>query len=87
MFKEAKVYIDYKEENLLVSNLGVVPSLLALCIAHWFTSLSAMAKYDEPGLNYGFEILCFIAIRFSFIPLCCAHESPQRTKQYRPQIE
>ena len=22
-----------------------------ICIAHWFTSLSTLARYDEPGLN------------------------------------
>ena len=33
-------------------SLGVVPSLFALCIAHWFTSLSTLARCDEPGLNF-----------------------------------
>ena len=33
------------------SSLGVVPSLFALCIAHWFTSLSTLARCDKPGLN------------------------------------
>ena len=32
-----------------------MPLLFALCIAHWFTSLSTLARYNEPGLNFGFE--------------------------------
>ena len=33
-----------------------MPSLFALCIAHWFTSLSTLARYDEPGLNLALRI-------------------------------
>ena len=28
-----------------------------MCIAHWFTSLSTLARYDEPGLNLALRIL------------------------------
>ena len=41
---------------LVEHSLGVVPSLFALCIAHWFTSLSTLARYDEPGLNLALRI-------------------------------
>ena len=54
--------------------LHIIPWYI-LCIAHWFTSLSTLARYDEPGLNLAFRILFFIAIRFGLIPLCCADES------------
>ena len=27
-----------------------------ICIAHWFTSLSTLARYDEPGLNLALRI-------------------------------
>ena len=27
-----------------------------MCIAHWFTSLSTLARYDEPGLNLALRI-------------------------------
>ena len=58
-----------------------MPLLFALCIAHWFTSLSTLARYNEPGLNVGFEIfLFFIAIRSGLIPLCCADESTKDEK-------
>ena len=35
---------------LIEHSLGVVPSLFALCIAHWFTSLSTLARYAETRL-------------------------------------
>ena len=45
--------------------------------APWFTRLSTLAGYDEPGLNLALRILnlFFIAIRLGLIPLCCADES------------
>ena len=53
------VYIFRSLTSCLVEHslgLGVVPSLFALCIAHWFTSLSTLARYDEPGLNLALRI-------------------------------
>ena len=43
-----------------------MPSLFALCIAHWFTSLSTLARYDEPGLNLA---LNFYSAAFFALPL------------------
>ena len=43
---------------------GVVPSLFALCIVQWFTCLSTLARYDEPGLNMAliiFSLHCYQA--------------------------
>ena len=34
---------------------GLVPSLIALCIAHWFTNLSALSRYNKPDLYFGVE--------------------------------
>ena len=51
------IYIFRSLTSCLVEHsLGVVPSLFALCIAHWFTSLSTLARYDEPGLNLALRI-------------------------------
>ena len=30
--------------------------IIYICIAHWFTSLSTLARYDEPGLNLALRI-------------------------------
>ena len=62
---------------LVEHSLGVVPSLFALCIAHWFTSLSTLVRHDEHG-PFKFENFyssSLIAFRFGLIPLCCADES------------
>ena len=72
---------------LVEHSLGVVPSLFALCIAHWFTSLSTLARYDEPGLNLALRIFYSSLLSSSASFLCAALMSPQRTKQYCPQIE
>ena len=71
---------------LVEHSLGVVPPLFSLCIAHWFTSLSTLARHDEPGLNLALRI-------YSSLPsgsasfLCAALMSPQRAKQHCPQSE
>ena len=69
-----------------------MPSLFALCTGHWFTSLSTLGRYDEPGLKiyYGLCIILFFiaskststCIRFGLIPLrlCAALMSPQSQK-------
>ena len=67
--------------------LGVVPLLFALCIARWFTSLSTLARYGEPGLNFGFENFYSSSLSGSASFLCAVLMSPQRTKQYWPQME
>ena len=42
---------------IIIYLLAVVPLLFALCIAHYCsTSLSTLARYDEPGLILAFRI-------------------------------
>ena len=64
-----------------------MPSLFAWCIAHWFTSLNTLARYDEPGLNLGFENSYSPLLSGLASLLCATLMSPQRRKQYCPQIE
>ena len=67
-------------------SLGVVPSLFALSIAHWFISLSTLARCDEPSLHLALRMFiphCYLA-RCHFSVLCAMLMSPQRTKQYIP---
>ena len=84
-------YININRYSILVPfvehRLGVMPSLFTLCIAHWFISLSTLARYDESGLNFSFENFYFSLLSGSDSLLCAALMSPQRTKQYCPQIE
>ena len=128
------IYI-YIYISLVEHSLGVVSLLFALCIAHWFTSLSTLARHDGPGLNFrrlsislpyfmfgralswgsafavcivhwslvyqfehsgkvrrawfkfGFENFYSSLLSGSASFLCAALMSPQRTKQYCPQIE
>ena len=72
---------------LVEPSLEVVPSLSALCIAHWFASLSTLARYDEPGSNFGLENTYSSLPSGSASFLCAARRCPQRTKQYCQQIE
>ena len=64
---------------LVEHSLGVVPLLFALCIAHRFTSLGTLARYDEPGLIFGFENF-YSALLSGLAPFLYAAQSDEFTK-------
>ena len=55
--------------------------------SHWFTSLSTLARYAKPGLNFGFENSYSSLLSGSASFLCAALTSPLRARQFCPQTE
>ena len=53
---EINTVTSFLTSCLLEHTIEVVPPLFALCNVHWFTSLSTLARYDEPGLNLALRI-------------------------------